>query len=262
MVRSENLINFEPVQNMKLKYLKEKWDKFGKIDPLWAILTNPRKKGNKWQIDEFFETGINEIETVIEHIESSEISIQNKKALDFGCGVGRLTQALSKYFDEIHGVDIAPSMIELANYYNRFGNKCKYHLNEEDNLEIFSDYFFDFIYSTLTLQHMKPKYSKSYIKEFLRILKPHGLLIFQIPSEPSRTIIGLIIHYIPSIFYDIIVKMKYINRPLMDIYWIRKEDIIKFINQNGGEILSIEENQRAGKHFISYNYFVRKCECI
>jgi len=41
------------VQKLSLKDLQENWDKFGKIDPLWSILTDPHKKGNKWQIDEF-----------------------------------------------------------------------------------------------------------------------------------------------------------------------------------------------------------------
>jgi len=218
------------------------------------------KKKNKWQIDEFFETGIKEIEKVMDYIDSLDISIKQKKALDFGCGVGRLTQALAKYFDEVHGVDIAPSMIELANNYNRYGNKCNYHLNEEDNLNLFIDNTFDFIYTRITLQHMEPKYAKNYIKEFLRILNSDGLLIFQIPSARFQTIKGLIIQHIPSVLYDIILKIIYINRPRMEIYSIKKEDIIKFLNQNGAEILNIKIDQSIGKDFISYQYFVRKCE--
>ncbi len=30
---------------------------------------------------------------------------------------------------------------------------------------------------------MKPEYAKSYIKEFLRVLMPEGVLIFQLPSR-------------------------------------------------------------------------------
>lgn len=35
-------------------------------------------------------------------------------ALDFGCGVGRLTRALAAFFDRATGVDISSSMIEEA----------------------------------------------------------------------------------------------------------------------------------------------------
>jgi len=168
---------------MELEDLKKNWDEFGKQDAFWSILTDRTKKGNKWKPDDFFKTGEEEIESVIKYIESLGISSSQKRALDFGCGVGRLTQALCRYFDEACGVDIAPSMIELARKYNRYPNKCKYYLNEANNLSLFKDNSFDFIYSKIVLQHIEPKYSKNYIKEFLRVLSPGGLLIFQVPSE-------------------------------------------------------------------------------
>ncbi|MBD1905968.1 class I SAM-dependent methyltransferase [Funiculus sociatus GB2-A5] len=169
---------------MELEELKRNWNEFGRRDPLWAILTNPTKKGNKWEPDEFFKTGEEEIESVINYINSLGIAYSRKKALDFGCGVGRLTQALFHYFDEACGIDIAPSMIELARKYNRYGDKCQYYVNESDDLRLFKDNSFNFIYSKIVLQHIRPEYSKNYIKEFLRILTPGGLMVFQIPSEP------------------------------------------------------------------------------
>jgi SAM-dependent methyltransferase len=168
---------------MKLKDLKKNWDEFGKQDPLWSILADPTKKGNKWKIDDFFKTGEEEIESIIQYITSFGVSCSRKKALDFGCGVGRLTQALCQYFDECYGVDIAPSMIERAREYNRYDEKCKYYLNESNDLRVFEDNVFDFIYSKIVFQHMKPEYSKNYIKELLRVLTPGGFLVFQLPSE-------------------------------------------------------------------------------
>lgn len=101
---------------MDIKTLQSKWDNLAKIDPLWAILADAEKKGNRWKIAEFFETGVKEINSLMEYVDSLDITIaqENSRALDFGCGVGRLTQALANYFDQVYGVDIAPSMIELA----------------------------------------------------------------------------------------------------------------------------------------------------
>lgn len=168
---------------MHIKELQKNWNAFGNNDPLWAILTLPDKQWNKWQVDEFFKTGEKEIDGIIKYIESLGVTIPRNKALDFGCGVGRLTQGLTHYFKEVCGVDIAPSMIDLAVKYNRHGHQCQYYLNETDDLKLFKDNSFDLAYSNITLQHMKPRYSKKYIKEFLRILTPRGLLIFQQPSE-------------------------------------------------------------------------------
>jgi SAM-dependent methyltransferase len=168
---------------MELKELKNNWDAFGKQDPLWSILTDRTKKGNKWNLEDFFKTGEEEIKSVIKYLDSLGVSSSRNKAFDFGCGVGRLTQALCQYFDECFGVDIAPSMIELAKKYNRYGDKCKYYQNDSNDLSLFKDNSFDFIYSKIVLQHMKPEYSKNYIREFLRVLAPGGVVVFQLPSE-------------------------------------------------------------------------------
>ncbi|NJM69671.1 MAG: class I SAM-dependent methyltransferase [Scytonema sp. RU_4_4] len=168
---------------MELNELQKHWHEFGKEDPFWSILSDPAKKGNKWELKEFFKSGEEEIEAVFKYLESLGVSYSHKRALDFGCGVGRLTQGLCRYFDECIGVDIAPSMIKLANKYNYYGHKCKYYINDSDNLSLYKNNYFDFIYSRIVLQHIIPKYSMNYLKEFVRILAPSGLLVFQVPSE-------------------------------------------------------------------------------
>ena len=46
---------------MRLSGLRRHWNEFGRSDPLWAILTAPDKKGNRWSVDEFLQTGRDEI---------------------------------------------------------------------------------------------------------------------------------------------------------------------------------------------------------
>ncbi len=254
---------------MNIKKLQKHWNEFGKTDPLWAILTAPDKKGSKWQIDEFFKTGVDEIEAVFKYLKSLNISIAKRKALDFGCGVGRLTQALAYYFDEVYGVDIAPSMIDLARKYNRHGNKCKYFLNE-DNLKLFDDNSFDFIYSNIVLQHIKPKYSKKYIMEFLRILMPYGVVIFQQPSRekptPQDTTIGkklkkIVKNILPSIWIDLYrnkVQMKRNEEPKMEMYEIRRKDVVALLEENGATIIDISEDPNWSTNWISLRYCVTK----
>lgn len=166
-----------------LKELRETWDDLGKADPLWAILTDPSKRGGKWELEEFFESGRAEMEGLLEWVEYHHVRLQKSRALDFGCGVGRLTQALCAYFDQCDGVDIAPSMIELANAHNSYGDKCRYHLIRADNLKLFPNDSFDFICSMIVLQHIRPAHTSNYIREFMRILAPGGILLFQLPSH-------------------------------------------------------------------------------
>ncbi len=171
---------------MNISDLKKNWDAFGEQDPLWAILTDPSKRDGKWDPVEFFATGEREIAAVVEYLAAKNIAVGHGRALDFGCGVGRLTQALCQHFDEAYGIDISSSMIERGKQFNRFGERCIYQMNPKDDLSLFQDNFFDFIYSNIVLQHMKPEYSAAYVKEFMRILKPEGVAVFQLPSEQGK----------------------------------------------------------------------------
>jgi SAM-dependent methyltransferase len=168
---------------MELDDLQRNWEAFGEIDPLWAILTDPSKKNNRWNPEEFFASGEVEIECLMDSVGALPLSLTRETALDFGCGVGRLTQALCRHFHRCDGVDIASSMIRLARTYNRCGDRCQYHVNDADDLRMFEDDRFDLIYSNLVLQHIPPKYSTRYIRDFVRVLKRNGVAVFQVPSE-------------------------------------------------------------------------------
>ncbi len=97
-----------------LAEVEKNWNEFGKRDPLWAILTDESKRNGKWDPVEFFVSGEREISKVLQHAAGLKPAFARGKALDFGCGVGRLTQALCRHFEECHGVDIAESMVEQA----------------------------------------------------------------------------------------------------------------------------------------------------
>ena len=120
---------------MRLMETRKNWEKLGQDDPLFAVLTYKDKRGGKWNKQDFFDTGKREVQESINYLNSLGISISPHSALDFGCGVGRLSQALSEYFDEVHGVDIADSMIKLAEEFNHYKTKCKYYVNKNDNLD-------------------------------------------------------------------------------------------------------------------------------
>jgi ubiquinone/menaquinone biosynthesis C-methylase UbiE len=265
---------------MELRELQKHWDQFGKQDPLWAIITEEGKKGRKWNRDEFFETGMQEIKDVMQYVEKLRVLPQRGRALDFGCGVGRLTQARANYFEEIVGIDIAPSMVRLARQYNRFGSRCVYYVNDTDNLRRFSDQEFHFIYTNIVLQHMKPEYAKSYIKEFLRLLKPQGVLIFQLPSKkvgaPRRVVAakesvyapspgmersgvkGFIKRHVPELSWRWYADRKYAARePVMQMYGTERAEVEEFLSNNGARVIDVVDD-KAGASWEGFRYCVIK----
>ena len=48
------------------KLMKKNWEKMGELDPLWAILSEPSKRGRGWDVDEFFANGQLEIQGLME----------------------------------------------------------------------------------------------------------------------------------------------------------------------------------------------------
>ena len=170
---------------MRLSVLRRHWERFGRRDPYWAVLTDPDKQDGRWDVAEFFQSGTDEIEAALERAGDLGIRLSRGRALDFGCGAGRLTQAMAAQFERCDGVDISESMLDTARRHNRYPERCTYHLNASSDLALFGDRSFDFVYSTLVLQHMEPRYSTLYMRELLRVLAPKGLLVFQVPSQRS-----------------------------------------------------------------------------
>ncbi|HEX2768740.1 MAG TPA: methyltransferase domain-containing protein, partial [Geobacteraceae bacterium] len=230
--------------------LEENWERFAQADPMWAILTDPAKKGNKWEPGEFFATGIKDIQGLFNYLKGIDISPSLDSALDFGCGVGRITQALAMRFATATGIDIAPSMIREAKRNNRFDVNCRYMLNQRNDLEMFADGTFDFIYSVITLQHIRPLYIRNYLVEFMRVLKPNGILVFQLPSR---------LYGVPTPLQEIDYAIEPTSKePRMEMHGIPKEELIEFIEEHGGKAVDIIPDRSLEPAWESYRYCVIK----
>jgi SAM-dependent methyltransferase len=160
-----------------LDSLRDDWEQLAEQDALWAILTDSTKVDGKWELAEFMATGKAEIATVMSYLSRIKC-IPNCKgsALDFGCGVGRITQALAPEFATCVGLDISQQMIDKATTFNQFRN-CTYVASSESRLP-FANESFIFIYSNIVLQHVPPQFAIEYVREFVRILAPGGVLLF------------------------------------------------------------------------------------
>lgn len=166
---------------MTLSTVQAGWDQAAREDAMFNILTDPAKANRGWDSAEFFQHGQVEIDQALARCEAPG---GDDRALDFGCGVGRLTQALARYYKQVDGVDISEEMIGQARALNS-NRRVRYHHNTAANLKLFKARSFDLVYSMLVLQHMPQELQHGYIREFFRVLKPGGVAIFEMPDGPD-----------------------------------------------------------------------------
>lgn len=246
-----------------LAWVQENWDRLGRADPFWAVLTDPEKKGGRWREEEFFATGRAEVAALVERV--ADLLPARGRALDFGCGPGRLTQALAERFERVDGVDVAPSMVELARRLNRHGVRCVYHLNPRPDLALFPDGAFDLAYSNITLQHLRPRLALRYLAELVRVLRPGGALVFQLPAErllgPGRSLArlrGALRRAAPEACHRLWRRLTAADDPFLDMNSVPRERVIACVGRAGGRVVAVEPDAAPGSGWVSYRYTVVK----
>src|SRR2546425_513901 len=159
------------------------WNELGRSDPFGTIITRAADRGGSWDVEEFFAIGRADAERFMADLDRLRPSLRRGSALDFGCGVGRITRALSEHFESVVGIDIARSMIAQARVLKRSYPRCRFVVNRAPHLRQFPTGGFDVAYSRLVLQHLPPPAVTRDGRELIRGLAPGGALMFQLPTE-------------------------------------------------------------------------------
>ncbi|MGZ4277039.1 MAG: class I SAM-dependent methyltransferase [Solirubrobacteraceae bacterium] len=176
----------KPGSSARLAELQREWDEIAKQDAYWAICSDPDRKFGAWDRGAFFATGEREIAEVMADADRLGRPVGRQAALDFGCGVGRLTRALADRFTHATGVDISSVMVDQARELNADRPGCHFAINAESGLPGFEDASFDLVYTRAVLQHLPDQTTvERFLAEFVRVLRPDGLLVFQLPSDVS-----------------------------------------------------------------------------
>jgi SAM-dependent methyltransferase len=136
------------------------------------------------QQEAFFESGRADVAVALTRAAELARPARRERALDFGCGVGRLTRSLAEHFDEVVGVDIAKEMVDQARLLNADALNCRFDVAREPELTGYDDASFDLVFSRLVLQHLPDEAAAiRCIVELVRVACPDGLVVFQLPSR-------------------------------------------------------------------------------
>jgi SAM-dependent methyltransferase len=239
-----------------LDRLRETWRALGADDPLWAILSRPDKRGGRWDADEFFAAGEVEIAAIESLCTGLGLPREHRLALDFGCGVGRLTRALATRYAEVVGVDISSSMLAQARQLHANIANVRFVENAQTRLDFLADASVDLVYSVITLHHIPAALQRGYVREFLRVLAPGGLAVFQIASGYARGWRGLGYRLLPNRVLAPLRRRVHASRVAAELHVVAESDIAAIVAAAGRRILQGVDGDSAGAGFRSRLLFV------
>lgn len=120
--------------------------------------------------------------------EVQKVLKKGDKVLDLGCGIGRLSFALTKSGFELWGIDFAPTaIIRAKKLATRLGYKTRTHFETGDALDLpYQKAFFNVIIDYGCLHHIKQKLWKRYLTNVMKVLKPDGYLVLYTHGRGSK----------------------------------------------------------------------------
>jgi SAM-dependent methyltransferase len=161
------------------------WRAWGERDPYYAVLTDQRFHRETFAAnrEQFFATGEDFVAHWLGQLEEHFGPLRRTRALDFGCGVGRLTIPLADRFDATVAVDIAPAMIDEARR-NSAGRDIVYLLSDDTLSRVEGS--FDFVNSCIVLQHIPVRRGMTLLTRLLNLVRPGGGCLIQLSTKRNH----------------------------------------------------------------------------
>lgn len=249
------------LRSIRLRLVRATWERLAYLDPYWATVNRPAWRRNRAALDEFFAGGRELVERQLTRVAEICPDLRRERALDFGCGVGRLSAALAGRFGEVVGVDISERMIALARAHHAGVAGLSFVRNTRDDLQVFPTGGFDLVYSLISLQHVSPPFIRSYLAEFVRICRPGGVLLFQLPArEIGAARRNLWSMWPPTVAMRLrrVFKRVVPISPLIDIHCLPPGEVEAILTRSGADVLARWPDDSTGPMYESLVYLARK----
>lgn len=164
--------------------MRADWNERAREDAHYYVAFGRREQDE----DEFYATAaevVASVEWEMKHL-GPAANPRARRALEIGCGPGRLLKPLARNFGEIHGVDVSDEMIRLARERLRGIRHAHVHATDGATLGQFADESFDVVYSYAVFQHIPSRdVVMEYCREAHRVMKPGALLRAQFNGLPQ-----------------------------------------------------------------------------
>ncbi|MEW6168624.1 MAG: class I SAM-dependent methyltransferase [Pseudomonadota bacterium] len=169
------------------------WEEWGSADPYFGVCSDDtyrRSNLTSQAREQFFRSGEAHIRNVIARLhEHFDSTFTPHSALDFGCGVGRLTIPLAMRANQVLGIDISRSMIEEAvRNCDEAGIDNVSFAISDDALSA-APWKFDIVHTNIVLQHIPWRRGRRIIQQLADRVEKNGYLCAQVLTRCSSPVL-------------------------------------------------------------------------
>jgi ubiquinone/menaquinone biosynthesis C-methylase UbiE len=161
------------------------WNALAEIDPYWAVLTHDEFRGavaaDGDKLEAFLQSGREHVERIWGAVESALGGpFTPQRALDFGCGVGRLTIPLAERCGSVLGLDVADPMLAKARDLSARLQVRNVRFAKSDDSLSQADGTFDLVHSYIVFQHIPADRGLRLFRRLTGLLTQNGVGVIHV----------------------------------------------------------------------------------
>lgn len=233
------------------------WDALGERDPFWAALTGTRQQPSHWDAASFYASGEREVAALLARLDQHGIRLHYRRAIDVGCGPGRITHALAQRFAVALGVDVSRTMLRVA-------RACRYPrgavlvMADGTDLAALRNQQFDLVFCARVLQHLEPRDARAALAALARMVAPEGTLVVQVPTHPVNRARRLVKRLLPVSVQRLYRMWRRCDRARMGMFGLTPAVVTRGLERSGLQVVAIHPDDRAAPDWLGFEYWARR----
>jgi 2-polyprenyl-3-methyl-5-hydroxy-6-metoxy-1,4-benzoquinol methylase len=161
------------------------WNALAEMDPYWAVLTHDEFRGmvatDQDRLDAFLQSGREYVSHIWEVVEAALVRpFAPKRALDFGCGVGRIAIPLAERCASVLALDVADAMLARARELCEQLHVRNVRVAKSDDTLSQADGGFDLIHSFIVFQHIPAQRGLRLIRRLTELMTDDGVGVIHV----------------------------------------------------------------------------------
>lgn len=226
------------------------WEYYGRTDPYFGVLTSPEFQGGLKTDSarhQFFDSGRSYIDFVLKAVRDHiDPTFTPTRALDFGCGVGRLTIPLASVCQSVVGVDVSDSMLAEARKNAEQQGKLNATFVKGDDALSNVTGTFDFLNSLIVFQHIPVARGEAIFRTMIARLAQSGVGAVQFTygfdsaTAPGRKLLIDAYRHVPGLWgARNVVKGKPFNEPMMQMNRYDLNSLMRILQESGCHLVHV-----------------------